>query len=139
MKKSHLRPVNKEAIKAAALLAAASVLGYHMYTKHHTQAVAAARVNQFQTDLVEYRNDHINDQVKVDEQTGEETITIAEKVPEIAIFYHTDGRISILYHRTVYSLTTLMKEEPALATNIQDYITATRDQVLSATDNTLSK
>ena len=130
MKKSQLRPVNKKALKTAALLAATAALGYHTYTRYQAKANQAKAISEFQNNLVEYKDNQTGDQIKVNQQTGTETLTISEKVPEIAIFYHTDGRISILYHRTVYSLATLMQEEPALAANIQAYITATHDQVI---------
>ena len=130
MKKRTLRPINKNALKSTALIVAtAGLMGYQAHVHFQNKISKEEKINAFKESLVQYETTVAeNEPDLIQNKSDSETVTISDKVPRIAIIYHTDGNISLVINRAYLSLEAAMEEYPALTANIKKYIEATNQQ-----------
>ena len=127
MKKSKLRPLNKNALKAVAVTALVGMLGAQAVVQQVKRTKHEQALNDFKEDLIEYKMQNDGQAMNQTTETAEmETIDISKKFPNIAIIYHTNGKISLMFDREYLSLEAAMEKYPDLTANISAYINATK-------------
>ena len=130
MKKFKLRPFNKNVLKAVAVTATVATIGGYMISNHVKNVKHNQQVNSFKEELVEYKTKNdVYEMDKTTETADMETIDIYNKIPRIAIIYHTNGKISLMINREYLSLEAAMEKYPHMTADIRKYIAATESEI----------
>lgn len=149
MKKSKLRPINKKALKAVAITAVVGTLGAQAIIQRTNRIKEEQLLNDFKDELIEYKTTQNQGQTTTTEDAPNqmETIEISKKFPRIAIIYHDNGKIAIMFDREYLSLEAAMEKYPYITKNLREYINpknVTPNQttirlIMNETENTLEK
>ena len=149
MKKSKLRPINKKALKAVAITAVVGTLGAQAIMQRTNRIKEEQLLNDFKDELIEYKTTQNQGQTTTTEDAPNqmETIEISKKFPRIAIIYHDNGEITIMFDREYLSLEAAMEKYPDVTNSLRKYINpkdVTPNQttirlIMNETENTLEK
>ena len=106
-------------------------------------------LNDFKDELIEYKATQNQGQTTTTEDAPNqmETIEISKKFPRIAIIYHDNGEITIMFDREYLSLEAAMEKYPDVTNSLRKYINpkdVTPNQttirlIMNETENTLEK
>lgn len=131
MKKSTLRPFNKNALKTAALLAVASaMIGYHTYIRTQDKISKETKIDDFKEELVQYEAAiTATEPERIENNDDYQSINISNSMPKIAIIYQTDGNVCLLINRELLTLAAATEKYPTLTAGIKKHIADTHKQI----------